>query len=94
MSSNRLQTRIVHFRRPFTLPQLENELPAGSYSVDEEHERIDGVSITAFRRIATVLHLRPAPGLRESVEVDGAALDAALLRDAAVEPEAAGAQTP
>lgn len=88
MSSNRLQSRIVHFRRPFTLPQVEGELPAGSYSVDEEHERIEGVSITAFRRIATVLHLRPAPGLRESIEVDGAALDAALLRDAAVAPEA------
>lgn len=94
MSSTRLQTRIVHFRHPFTLPQIEGTLPAGSYSVDEEHEQIEGVSIIAFRRVATVLHLRPSPGLRESVTVDGAALDAALLQDAAAQSEAPAVASP
>ena len=82
MAATRLQRRTVQFRRPFTLPQIEGVLPPGSYAVDEEHAQIEGVSMTAFRRVTTVLHLRTAPGLRESVEVDGVALDAALLRDA------------
>jgi len=82
MTATRLETRIVHFRRPFVLPQVDGVLPPGSYSVDEEHERIEGLSITAYRRVTTVLHLPAAAGRRESVEVDGAALDAALLHDA------------
>ena len=89
MTDTRLQTRIVHFHRPFTLPQVDGVLPPGSYSVDEEHERIDSVSVAAFRRVATVLHLRTTPGLRESIEVDGTALDAALLRDAASDTDTA-----
>lgn len=82
MTLNRYRTRTVEFRHPFRLPSIDAVLPPGAYSVDEEYAQLDGVSFAVYRRVSTVLHLRTTGATHESVEVDGTALDAALLEDA------------
>jgi hypothetical protein len=51
----------VTFRRPFTLTALDGVQPAGTYRLVEEEEEIAGLSFVAFRRVATLLHVRPIP---------------------------------
>ena len=66
---------MVTFRRPFVLAAVEAAQPAGTYRVVTEEEQIEGLSFTAFRRIATLLHL-PAlsttSGTHQVVELDAA----------------------
>ena len=45
------------------LAALEAKQPAGTYRVVTEEEQIEGLSFTAFRRTATMLHL-PAVGTK------------------------------
>ena len=47
----------ITFRCPFTLSALDKVEPAGTYRVVTEEEEIDGLSLVAFRRRATLLHL-------------------------------------
>src|SRR4030095_395876 len=56
--STRTTETTVTFRRPFTLLALEGAQPAGTYRLVTEEEQIPGLSFTAFRRMATLLHLR------------------------------------
>jgi hypothetical protein len=74
----------VTFRRQFTLAALEGAQPAGTYRVETDEERLEGVSFDAFQRVATMLHL-PAMstpgGRRQVVTVDPAELTAALEAD-------------
>ena len=48
---------MVTFRHPFMLAALEAAQPAGTYRVVTEEELIPGLSFTAYRRTATMLHL-------------------------------------
>ena len=49
---------IVTFLQPFVLSGYSDELPAGDYEVVVEEEQIEGLSLTAYRRIATYLTVR------------------------------------
>ena len=74
----------VTFRRPFTLAALDGAQPAGTYRVETDEERLEGLSFDAFQRVATMLHLpaMSAPGSRRQViTVDPAELTAALKAD-------------
>jgi hypothetical protein len=58
----------VEFKRPFTLPHVEGTHAPGIYQVETEEERIDSVSVDAYRRLATRLYLQAdprTPGVRE-----------------------------
>jgi hypothetical protein len=64
---------MVTFRHPFVLAALEAALPAGTYRVVTEEEQIPGLSFTAFRRTAMMLHLPALPatgGTQQVVALD------------------------
>jgi hypothetical protein len=76
--------KTITFRRPFSLSAVDKVLPSGTYTVDTDEERIDGLSFLANRRIATLLHLPSMSsrvGVTEIVTIDPLELEAALKRD-------------
>jgi len=82
--STRTTNSAVTFRRPFSLSSVDGVQPAGTYRLEIEEERIEGLSFNAFRRTATTLFLPadPAPGAtRFTVQVDARELEEALALD-------------
>ena len=80
----RTSTKTVTFRRPFNLEKIDKALLAGAYSLETDDELLEGLSFPAYRRVLTLLHLRPTrshPGLVQTLTVDPEELDAALIRD-------------
>jgi hypothetical protein len=89
--STRTKTRTVTFARPFFLEEIDRELPAGSYTVETDEERLDVASFVAFRRVGTRLFL-PAIAGKSDTEmwvVDPEGLDSALAQDRAASTGAA-----
>lgn len=82
----RTRTDTVTFQRPFRLSGLDGLLPPGTYSIEVDEERVEGVSFPVFRRVQTLFHI-PAtaerPGLTETAVIDPHDLAAALESDAA-----------
>jgi hypothetical protein len=81
----RSTTAEVTFRHPFTLKGLESAAPPGTYRVDIEEERIEGLSFLAYRRLATFIRLPltgHGSGSAQSFLVDPKDLDEAQERDA------------
>ena len=77
--------RTLSFAHPFQLKDMDAPRPAGAYIVETDEERLQELSFTAYRRVATRLLLPSKPGsiLGETIEVDPLELDAAQARDAA-----------
>jgi hypothetical protein len=76
----------VTFRRSFTLSALEGPQSAGTYRLVTEEEQIPGLSFTAYRRTASLLHLPADPvpgGTRQVVSISPDELAEALAADAA-----------
>ncbi len=76
----RMTARTVVFSRPFVLPGFERVAPAGSYLVETEEEQLDTISQSAWRRLATIMHITYG-GATEYVKIDPMDLDKALERD-------------
>src|SRR3546814_12911481 len=79
----RTSRKTVSFARAFTLDVLDEVQPAGDYIVETDEERLEAVSFPAYRRVATVIHLRAKsgdPALARILTIDPKALDAALER--------------
>lgn len=72
--------RTVVFSRPFVLPGFERVAPAGSYLVETEEEQLDSNTQSAWRRMATIMHIVHG-GATEYVKIDPMDLDKALARD-------------
>jgi hypothetical protein len=70
----------VTFRRPFRLAGMDAVAPAGSYKVDLEEERLDTLTVEAWRQTAAILQITAA-GVTEYVTVDPQDLREALKRD-------------
>lgn len=70
----------VSFNAPFSLKGIDGELPAGSYDIETDEEIIEATDRTAYRRIATLIHIRTHAQTR-SCAVDPDDLEAALERD-------------
>jgi hypothetical protein len=84
--TTRTSKQTVTFKRPFVLSGLDRVLPAGAYSVETDEALLEGLSFPAYRRVLTVIHLRPErgrPGVTETLAIDPNDLDAALKRDQA-----------
>jgi hypothetical protein len=84
----RTSTKTVTFRRPFVLGDLDETLPPGDYTVETDEELVPGVAFIAYRRVSVLIHLPSPtgnPGLTRTVVLRPRELDAALLRDAAVD---------
>ena len=41
----------VTFRRAFVLAGLDEEQPAGVYDIETDEERLEGLSLSAYRRV-------------------------------------------
>ena len=54
---NRTKHRTIHFDRPFTLPGVDETIAAGDYEIDDDEVLIEGLSWTAYRRVATFIKL-------------------------------------
>ena len=72
---------LVTFHRPFTLSALGGVQPAGSYTVRTEEERLDTLTVDAWRQTGCIIVLHRG-GAEEHVDIDPQELRAALARDA------------
>ncbi|MCP3388163.1 hypothetical protein NLM27_05140 [Bradyrhizobium sp. CCGB12] len=57
----RSRRETVHFKRPFRIRRIERLLPAGAYEVVTDEETIEGLTFSAYRRVATMITV-PAEG--------------------------------
>jgi hypothetical protein len=76
----------VTFGRPFVLGGFDEKFPEGIYTVETDEELLEGISFLAYRRISTLIHLKPDPrypGRMRTLAIDPKELDAALARDQA-----------
>ncbi len=89
--NTRTNRKTVTFTQPFKLSGIEGELPPGSYIVETDEELIDDLSFVAWRRVATMIHLRSA-GVSQVHLIDPVDLDASLLRDGGLTVRAADGQ--
>jgi hypothetical protein len=55
--TTRTRRKQITFSRSFHLRIIDAVLPAGTYEVDVDEEMIDGLSVVAYRRNATWIHL-------------------------------------
>jgi len=75
---------VVHFNAAFALPGFAAPQPPGDYRVDLDEESLEAASRTAWRRVATFIHLPSisAKGsTQQMVPIDAASLEAALDKD-------------
>jgi len=77
--------KTVRFAHSFSLSGIEGTFPAGTYTVEETREPVEGLSFIGYRRTKTTIEL-PASNAayvsRQLMEVEPADLKAALARDA------------
>ena len=82
MATTRVTSTTVTFVRPFILDGFGELQRAGSYVVDTEEELIDSLSLTAWKRISTVMQLSRHGGI-EYLPINPDQLSDALRRDGA-----------
>jgi len=62
----RSRRETVTFRHPFRIRSIERLLPAGAYEVITDEEAIEGLTFSAYRRIATMIVVPAAEGDRST----------------------------
>ncbi len=77
---SRTTSKLVTFRKPFTLAGLDGIQPPGTYAVRIEEEMLDTLSFAAWRQTACTLLLHRDGGV-EYVAIDPQELREALVRD-------------
>ncbi|MDR6759759.1 hypothetical protein J2Y48_005077 [Mycoplana sp. BE70] len=77
----------ITFEHPFVLGCLVAPLQAGTYRLVVDEELIEGLSFSAYRRVATHLEI-PAistvTATRQFLRVSAAEIESALLKDAGI----------
>jgi hypothetical protein len=87
--TTRTSSETVIFPHPFRLSGVDEVQPAGPYLVETDEELLPTVSIAAYRRVATLIHVAGRPGSNELarvVNVDPAELAALLTGDPGPSP--------
>jgi hypothetical protein len=87
--ATRTTTKMVQFRRPFSLTGLDDVQPAGAYTIETDEALIQTLSFTAYRRTGTWIRIPERssglPGapvaLDQLTNIDPLDLEAALARD-------------
>jgi len=59
---------MVTFDRPFSLSAVDEVQPAGTYAVEIDEELMEGLSVLAYRRVATTIYLPLRHGGKGSVQ--------------------------
>lgn len=70
----------VSFSAPFSLPEIDELLPAGTYEIETDDEVHEGNERRVYVRVATLLHLR-GQGWSRTVTINPDSLEAALRND-------------
>ena len=86
MAERTTETEIT-FTHPFHLHSFSEPLEAGTYRLVVDEELIEGLSFTAYRRVATHLEIPAisvAMARRQFLQVSPVEIDEALARDGAV----------
>jgi hypothetical protein len=81
----RTTSRTVTFIHPFNLSGMDEEQPAGTYTVETDEELLQTLSLPAYKRISTLIRLPARPRstmVTQIVEINPQELAAALTRDA------------
>jgi len=84
--TTRMVTSTVVFTSPFTLDEIDQTLPPGSYRVETEEETLDNASSLAYRRVATYFFVPSRPGVSSTAQmytIHPKGLERALSRDKA-----------
>jgi hypothetical protein len=76
----RMTSNQVTFHWPFRLRCLDDVQAPGTYTVTTESERLDTLTVQAWRQVSATLRLAH-DGVVEHVAIDMADLDNALLHD-------------
>ena len=77
---SRTTSKLVTFRKPFTLSGLDGIQPCGSYTVLIEEEMLDALSFVGWRQTGCVIILHRQGG-EDHVAIDPQELREALVRD-------------
>ena len=72
----------VTFSAPFTLPEVEEAIDAGTYDVETDEEVVEGIERTTFIRVATLLRCTQR-GTTQTLTINPEGLRVALEADAA-----------
>ena len=59
----------ITFRHPFRIKGIDRVLPSGAYEVITDEEMIEGLSVAAFRRVATLIMVPAAPPRSSTTEM-------------------------
>jgi hypothetical protein len=81
----RTTSKTVTFVHPFNLSGMDEEQPAGTYTVETDEELLQTSSLPAYKRVSTLIRLPARPRstvLTQIVEVNPLELAAVLARDA------------
>jgi hypothetical protein len=78
--TSRTIDRTVTFQRSLILSNTDGPYPPGEYLVQTDEELIDQLSFSAWRRVATMIHVRRG-GITQVVTVSPQELDLILSRD-------------
>ena len=76
--TTRTSSETVIFSHPFRLSGVDEVQPAGPYLVETDEELLPTVSIAAYRRVATLIHVARRPGSNELARVVTALFFAAI----------------
>jgi len=85
----RTNVTAVTFAYAVVLRGLDEVLPAGTYRIETDEERVEGPSFPVYRRLRTVMQIPGAedrPGSTRSILIEPDDLDAAVARDSAASP--------
>ncbi|SDJ86891.1 hypothetical protein SAMN05216338_107022 [Bradyrhizobium sp. Rc2d] len=82
----RSRRETVNFKHPFRIRGIERVLPAGTYEVVTDEETIEGLTFSAYRRIATMITVRAegACGATEMLSIASIDLANAQAADASI----------
>ncbi|MBR0906844.1 hypothetical protein [Bradyrhizobium liaoningense] len=82
----RSRRETVHFKHPFRIRGIERVLPAGSYEVVTDEETIEGLTFSAYRRVATMITVptEGACGTTEMLSIGSIDLANAQAADASI----------
>lgn len=82
----RTTRKSVTFVNSFVLGDFGEVLPPGTYDVETDEQLLDALSLQAYRRVRSLIHLPAKSGnllLSRTLIIDPSTLDAALKRDEA-----------